>query len=40
MNELLSNEYINILTAIVTIASAFVNWTDTPKDNNVLKKIY
>jgi hypothetical protein len=38
--DIITNDYISIFTAIVTIASAIVNWTDTPKDNIVYNKIY
>jgi hypothetical protein len=38
--EFLNNDYTAIITAIVTLASAFVNWTDTPKDDGLFKKIY
>ena len=40
MDALIHNDYINIFTAIVTIASAITNYTDTPKDNNFIKKLY
>lgn len=36
----INNEYISIFTAIVTIASAITNWTNTPKDNTIVRKLY
>jgi hypothetical protein len=38
--DIITNDYISIFTAIVTIASAIVNYTDTPKDDGFIKKIY
>lgn len=38
--DIITTDYLNIFTALVTLASAFVNFTDTPKDNTVYNKIY
>jgi hypothetical protein len=38
--DLLNNDFIQIGTAIVTIASIITNWTPTPKDDGIVKKIY
>lgn len=38
--DILNNDYVQVITSIVTIASIITNYTDTPKDDNVLKKIY
>jgi hypothetical protein len=38
--DIISNDYISIFTAIVTIASVITNWTDTPRDDSFIKKIY
>ena len=33
-------DYINIATAIVALASAVASVTPTPKDDNIVKKLY
>jgi hypothetical protein len=38
--DIITTDYMNIFTAIVTIASTFVNWTDSPKDDNLYRKFY
>jgi hypothetical protein len=38
--DILNNDYLTIATSIVTLASFITNYTNTPKDDNVLKKIY
>ena len=38
--DIINNEYISLFTAIVTIASAITNWTPTPKDDTIVRKLY
>ena len=40
MDAILSNEWVQLLTAIVTLASAIAAVTPTPKEGSTLAKIY
>jgi len=38
--DILNNDYVQIVTAIVTIASIVTNLTPTPKDDGIVKNLY